>query len=562
MYCIKCGSQLPDDKTHICPSCGTKQEEVRNGQVRLPAATLILVSILALLGCGGFFLAGYLSSDLRAERLITRGGELLSEKDYAGAEKAFKEAAELTPDSVEAYKGLVKIYEKTEDDEALIDVLNTAVYATGDEYFAEKLEEAYALCREESDDLPGQDPLYTEPVEVTGDILADATDVTLTLCVDSGTYDAYRDAFEAAVGSLSGEYPGIILDMTVIEGSDYDHWMNSSAAAGDLPDILCNRSGTFLGDLAEAGMICNLDAQYDAYRNELPETMLSSSTFHGSHYGVPFTYDYIVLYANMDLLNRVGCHEIPGTYDELIECCEALKAEGIIPFGCSLDETWCVSEVLETIMLKEVGCRDLNKIFLGRGTWENDGIAGAVDIYRSMIESGYFDPEGYDLYNDSVVRNFADGKYAFYIGGTWNIDYYDLDDKNIFAGEFPVINKDSAAEYQFIGGPSDVFAVSARSDNRDIAAEYVFRLGKMICYYNMFFGEGMPAWIPDGDTYIGDSLAQRVAQMGLESAGFVLYGDTAMRYGELEIYNGYLKAVSKNAIDGKEFSYGLAGDIR
>ncbi len=72
----------------------------------------------------------------------------------------------------------------------------------------------------------------------------------------------------------------------------------------------------------------------------------------------------------------------------------------------------------------------------------------------------------------------------------------------------------------------------------------------------------MPAWIPDGDTYIGDSLAQRVAQMGLESAGFVLYGDTAMRYGELEIYNGYLKAVSKNAIDGKDFSYGLAGDIR
>jgi len=33
-------------------------------------------------------------------------------------------------------------------------------------------------------------------------------------------------------------------------------------------------------------------------------------------------------------------------------------------------------------------------------------------------------------------------------------------------------------------------------------------------------------------------------------------------YPGLEIYNGYLKAVSKNAIDGKDFSYGLAGDIR
>ena len=52
--------------------------------------------------------------------------------------------------------------------------------------------------------------------------------------------------------------------------------------------------------------------------------MLGNSTYNGKHYGVPLTMNIVGLFANMDLLKSVGYDEIPGTYEEFIECCDAL----------------------------------------------------------------------------------------------------------------------------------------------------------------------------------------------------------------------------------------------
>ena len=130
--------------------------------------------------------------------------------------------------------------------------------------------------------------------------------------------------------------------------------------------------------------------------------MLGNTTYDGKHYGVPTTMNIVGLFANMDLLKEAGYDEVPGTYEDFIKCCDALKAKNIIPFGCAGKETWCVTEYLESVIEKSVGADALNDIFLGRATWSNPDVGAAVDTFQGLVNNGYFDPSGIGLTNDEV----------------------------------------------------------------------------------------------------------------------------------------------------------------
>jgi len=379
--------------------------------------------------------------------------------------------------------------------------------------------------------------------------------------------DSNRHSYEAAIADLAEKYPNITLKWEAFENQSYKTKIKSAVQADEMPDIFFTWSCAFLQDFVEAGKVYCLDEAYKDYASELPESMLGNSTYNGSHYGVPLTMNIVGLFANMDLLKSVGYDEIPGTYDEFIACCDALKAANIIPFGCAGKETWCVTEYLESVIEKSVGADALNDIFLGRATWNNADVAAAVDTFQGLVTNGYFDPNGIALSNDEVKANFMDGKYAFYMNGTWNCADFagneDFKDK-VKVAEFPVINSDKAQLGQLIGGPSDTLAVAATGTHNvpAVSAKYCFELGKLICHYGYLDGCGLPAWTPYGDTSAVNPLTQTVAEICGKANGYVLFGDTAMNADDANTYLSYVDLVYGCDVNGQEFIEGLANDIR
>lgn len=390
-------------------------------------------------------------------------------------------------------------------------------------------------------------------------------DITLTMWCIATESDSNRHSYEAAIADMAEKYPNITLDWEAFENESYKTKIKAAVSANEMPDIFFTWSCAFLQDFVDAGKVYCLDAAYEEFKDELPESMLGNSTYGGKHYGVPLTMNIVGLFANMDLLKSVGYDEIPGTYDEFIECCDALKAAGIIPFGCAGKETWCVTEYLESVIEKSVGYETLNDIFLGRATWDNADVAAAVDTFQSLVNNGYFDPNGIALGNDEVKANFMDGKYAFYMNGTWNCADFANNAEffpKVKVAEFPVINADKATLGQLIGGPSDTLAVAASSANADIAAKYCFELGKLICHYGYLDGCGLPAWTPYGDTSAVNALTQDVAVICGNATGYVLFGDTAMNADDANTYLSYVDLVYGCEVDGQGFIEGLSTDIR
>lgn len=400
------------------------------------------------------------------------------------------------------------------------------------------------------------------PAAVSDEDVA-AADITLDMWCIATESDSNRHSYEAAIADMAEKYPNITLNWEAFENQSYKTKIKAAVSANEMPDIFFTWSCAFLADFVDAGKVYCLDAAYEEFKDELPESMLGNSTYDGKHYGVPLTMNIVGLFANMDLLKQVGYDEIPGTYDEFIECCDALKAAGITPFGCAGKETWCVTEYLESVIEKSVGYETLNDIFLGRATWNNPDVAAAVDTFQGLVNNGYFDPNGIALSNDEVKNNFIEGKYAFYMNGTWNCaDFAQHADLNVKVAEFPVINPDKASLGQLIGGPSDTLAVAASSENADIAAKYCFELGKLICHYGYLDGCGLPAWTPYGDTSAVNPLTQTVAEICGNATGYVLFGDTAMNADDANTYLSYVELVYGCEVDGQGFIEGLANDIR
>ena len=391
---------------------------------------------------------------------------------------------------------------------------------------------------------------------------AKSAKTTLTMWCIATESDPNRPAYEQAIREYEEAHPDIKIEWEAFENNSYKTKIKAAVRDPEtLPDIFFTWSGAFLGDFADAGVAYCMDEAYRPYADQLPEVMLQSSTFGGKNYAVPLTVNIVTLFANMDLLAEAGWDHVPETYEELSACCGALLAKDIIPFGISGAEAWCVSEYLEPIIEKTIGYEAMNDIFAGRASWNDPGVAAAVDTLQEMIGKGWFDPHAMALGNDEVKADFIAGKTAFYQNGSWNTGEINDAEGNYAAALFPVLDGGKAGYSQVIGGPNAELAVSASSPNAALAADAAFELGRAICRYGYLAGTGLPAWTVDYDTSEVKPLVADVARLVAESEGMVLFGDNAMSADPANTYLDYVSRVYGCQIDGAGFVAGLTKDL-
>ena len=393
--------------------------------------------------------------------------------------------------------------------------------------------------------------------------MAEEEKTVLTMWCIATESDANRPAYEAAIAEFEEAHPDVTIEWEAFENESYKPKIKAAMADPDsLPDIFFTWAGAFLGDFVDAGNVYCLDDIYPDYADQLPEVMTQNASYGGKKYGVPLTMNIVTLFANMDLLAEAGWDHVPETYEDLIACCDALVEKGIIPFGCSGSETWCVTEYLEPIIEKTIGYEALNAIFAGQATWNDPAIGTAVDNFQAMVTGGYFDPDGIALGNDQVKANFIAGKYAFYQNGSWNCGEINDADGNFQVALFPVMDAEKATYGQVIGGPSDTLAVSATSKNPELAAQAAMELGRGICHYGYLAGSGLPAWTPDYDTSDVKPLVAAVADIVSSADGMVLFGDTAMSADPANTYLNYVSMVYGCEIDGAGFVESLTNALQ
>lgn len=392
--------------------------------------------------------------------------------------------------------------------------------------------------------------------------VSEPTDLTMwCIAVES---DSNRHAYEAGIADFQAAHPEINLTWEATQNQEYKTKLKAAVAANEMPDIFFTWGAGFLKEFVDADRVYCVDDVYAKYASQLPEVMMSNYTFDGKRYAVPTNFNIVAMFANTEILKQAGIDKVPATYEELMTCCDALVAKGIIPFGCSGKEAWAISEYLESIVEKSVGATALKDMYMGNASWNNEGVIKAIEKFQEMINKKYFDPEGPALTNDETKANFIAGKYAFYINGTWNcadIAKAGLQDV-VQVSEFPVIDSTKSQLGELIGGANDSLAVAASSKNAAVAAESAFEIAKNICHYGYLDGNGLPAWTPDYDTSALNPLTQSVAAIVAQSKQNVLFGDNFLSADKANIYLDYVTQAYANAIDAKAYAEGLDNDLK
>lgn len=192
-----------------------------------------------------------------------------------------------------------------------------------------------------------------------------------------------------------------------------------TAFAGDATPDVAQLGNTWVAELAALGALAPLDAfvatspavQEDDYFSGIWRT----NVIGGKLLGLPWYVDTRLLFYRRDLLARAGYDHPPHDWAEWRAQLRALQRIGVAqPLILPNNEF----EPLLALALQqdEPLLRDADT----RGNFESAGFRRALDFYLSLIRDGYAPVES-DQQISNVWQEFGKGRFAFYIGGPWNI---------------------------------------------------------------------------------------------------------------------------------------------
>ena len=184
-------------------------------------------------------------------------------------------------------------------------------------------------------------------------------------------------------------------------------------------------------------------------------------------YGVPYVANAAGILYNRDMFEEHGW-EIPESWDELIELCEEIQAEGILPFYFGFRDTWtCLApwNSLAVGLAPADTCRNVNA---GETTF-TDEYRETAEKCMEMVSYGPDDPFAYG-YNDACTA-FARGESAMYPIGSYAVPQILSVNPEMNIDSFVTPGNDDPSENTLNSGVDLMFAVTAECENKEAAYE-------------------------------------------------------------------------------------------
>ena len=246
------------------------------------------------------------------------------------------------------------------------------------------------------------------------------------------------------------------------------------------PDIVAAPGPSLMEQLAKAGQLYPLDDSVKQYGwdKAMAPWALKLGAVDGKLYSLPNEVETLVLYYNKTLFEQHGWTP-PKTIDELVALSEKIKAAGIIPFAHQNTDwkganEWYVGEFLNHV----AGPQKVYDALTGKIPWTDPAFANSIDILNNMQQKGWF-MGGLDRYytatTDEKLQDFADGKAAMNIEGTWAITSYpDYFSKSAIKADWSWVPMPSVSgDPIFDLGTGSSYGINAKSAYPKNAAEFL-----------------------------------------------------------------------------------------
>jgi glucose/mannose transport system substrate-binding protein len=325
-------------------------------------------------------------------------------------------------------------------------------------------------------------------------------------------------------------------------GSNAKQVLASRMQQNDPPSSFLMHAGAEANDYITAGQVQDLSAEYEEWGLDeaFPAGLIDSLTVDGKIYSVPVNIHRIMLWGNAPVLADAGITGSPASVEEFIANLETLKASGLeSPLAVGVD--WTQLELLESVLLSELGADDFSALWLSDGDWTTPEVAKAVEDYRTILS--YSNPDRDSLDWTDAEKRLTGGQAAYQVMGDWQIGEFIADGYTDYTYQaFPGTEE----AYQWV---SDSFVLPTGARNEEGALCWLKTLGSADGQKAFNTAKGSIPARTDADP--ADYPAYQQAQIAdfkvLEQVPSCANG-SACTLGETSALNS---AIGKFSIDGK-----------
>ncbi len=277
------------------------------------------------------------------------------------------------------------------------------------------------------------------------------------------TEDLISLGYAEVIERFNEDYDGVY-HVTAITTNleEYYTKLNALVAAGDTPDVFIVSPGPNLDVYVDPGIAAPLDEylEADGWKETFSsDAVFSQMTYDDSIYAVPLNIAAACVFYNTEMFENAGV-EVPTTWDEFLEVCQALQDAGYTPISISAGTAWCLSMVAGYLCDREG--LDLEAVESGEISWVNDQTLAAAE---KMVElSQYFQPTAAGDTNDVATAAFYNEEAAILIQGSWAI-------AQINGSNPDFEEKCGVFQFPAIEGGNDGDRIIAKSDSLAMSAD-------------------------------------------------------------------------------------------
>ena len=304
--------------------------------------------------------------------------------------------------------------------------------------------------------------------------------VTINVVTSYGGDDGNRKNFEAAVKAYEEATGNKVNDGSATSNEDWKAKVLTDFETGSEPDVLFYFTNADAEPFVSAGKVVSIEEirkEYPEYAANMKDSMMAVAA-DGKQYSVPSSGYWENMFVNKKVLEDCGV-AIPGpdyTWDQFLQDCETIKANGFTPIACSLVE---VPHYWFEFMVMNNGTV-ANHLDVPASVEDEAGqkwVKGLNDI-KDLYERGFFPANTLTASDAETVELFNAGDAAFLIDGSWKVGYFTQNaaDINDFAIAY-VPGKGDRKATEAIGGISMGYFITTKAWNdpakREAAVKFV-----------------------------------------------------------------------------------------
>lgn len=334
-------------------------------------------------------------------------------------------------------------------------------------------------------------------LRVAGALVGTAALLALAACSgDSGSDSTSGGSGDAAGGDVEvftwwaegSEKAGLDALVSVFDEQQPDYTFVNGAVAGgagsaakdllqtrlqanDPPDTFQAHAGAELTDYIDAAQIEDISDLYDEFgvTDVFPQDLVDLLTVDGKIYSMPSNiHRSNMVWANPTVLTEAGLDPTAtyATLDDWFVALDAVQATGKTPL--SIAQTWTQVNLLETVLMADLGAEAYNGLWDGTTDWESPEVTAALEDFEKLIGYTNTDRDGLDW--PEATQLVMDGEAAFNVMGDWAVAAFEESDKTPGTDftYFPVPGTDG-----MFGFLADSFTLPVGAKNPDGAKAWI-----------------------------------------------------------------------------------------